>query len=119
MHTIAADPFRLVSNRVSKSKAEYDEDKNWDGIFAFAGLIGSLPSRKGELRPHSKVRFLGEELGVIASSPSGAARRNKNKSKNQKHYETTYPRVGQFLSVAWVNNIPLTPHRDSQERHLH
>jgi hypothetical protein len=68
VHPIAADPFGLVGNGVPGGRADYDVDRSWDGVAAVADLLHGLAARRPELRLHSEVRFLGAELGAVASS---------------------------------------------------
>jgi hypothetical protein len=67
VHPVAADPFGLVGNGVPGGRADYDVDRGWDGVAAVADFLRGLAARKAELRLHSEVRFLGAELGAIAS----------------------------------------------------
>ena len=68
VHVVAADPFGLVGNGIPSGRTEYDADRQWDGVEAFADFLHGLPERKAELRLHGEARFLGAELGAVESS---------------------------------------------------
>jgi len=59
---LAADPFGLIGNAVPKDSAEYDADRNWDGIADLTLYLGEQLKNKDDHRLRSEVRFLGRTL---------------------------------------------------------
>jgi len=77
VHALSADPFGLVGNATPRGPEEFDADRAWDGVAAFASFLGGLDGRKEELRQRAEMRFLGAELGALRVSLEGLDAENR------------------------------------------
>jgi hypothetical protein len=68
VYPVAADPFGLVANEPSETRAAFDPYRDWDGIAPLTAGLSALPPRLAELRLRGECRFLGYFLQELANS---------------------------------------------------
>lgn len=102
VHAVAADAFGLVGNACPRSRAEYDPDRHWDGVAAFADFVGGLAPRKVELRQRAEVRYLGAEVSSIRASLAQMDAETRTASEAAANEATSYAMVQERLRALLV-----------------
>jgi hypothetical protein len=97
VHAVAADAFGLVGNACPRNRAEYDPDRHWDGVAAFADFVGGLAPRKVELRQRAEVRYLGAEVSSIRASLAQMDAETRTASEAAANDATSYALVQERL----------------------